>query len=90
MLATSSHQLKMKYKGFKGQAKERQKTDLGSYGGPIEVELGVGELVAGVNGQSLGVEVVSFLPLAALEGRVAVLLLLTKQLGFLEKNEKRN
>ena len=51
---------------------------------PVEVQLGVGELVARVDGQGLGVEAVRVAPLAGLEGGVAFLLLLTQELGFLK------
>jgi hypothetical protein len=56
---------------------------LGSNGGSVEIELGVGELVARVDGEGLGVQVVCLGPLRALEGGVTVFLLLTEEFGFL-------
>ncbi len=50
---------------------------LGSNGGSVKIELGVGELVARVDGEGLGVQVVRLGPLRALEGGVTVFLLLT-------------
>lgn len=50
----------------------------------VEVQFRVGKLVAGVDGQGLGVEAVCVAPLPGFKGRVAVLLLLTQELGFLK------
>ena len=54
-------------------------------GSPVEVQLGVGALVEGVDLKGLGVEVVGLLPLLALERGVALLLLHLELLGFLQK-----
>ena len=57
-----------------------------SNGSSVKVELGIGKLVARVYGQCLGVQVVGFAPFAGLEGIVALLFLLAKQLCFLQLN----
>ena len=62
---------------------------LGSNCSSVKIELGVGELVARVDGEGLGVKVVRLRPLRALEGRVTVLLLLTQELGFLNVAKKK-
>ncbi len=54
-----------------------------SHSGSVEEELCVGELVARVNGQGLCVQTVCLVQLVALEGCVAILFLLTQELGFL-------
>ena len=57
---------------------------LGSDGGSVEVQLGVGGAVVGVDGEGLGVQGEGLGELAPLEGVVAFLLLRLEALGLLE------